>query len=205
METKEPAPITQDEARASLNEINRTIGQMRKAVAAKGAPLLIIWGIIWIIGFGCLQFFPGVSGPVWMVLDIVGVAASFLIGPWSRNSPVKSPLHGRMGLSWLILFAYGVIWLELLVPWGVLHHGGWAAHSLLMGRKFAAFSATLCMFAYVIMGLWLDRYIMWLGVFVTIATLLGYLFLPNYFFLWLAITGGGALAGTGLFVRKFWR
>lgn len=59
MNTNPAAPITQDEARASLQEIDRTIAQMRKAIASGcAAPLLIIWGINWIIGFSSLQYLP---------------------------------------------------------------------------------------------------------------------------------------------------
>ena len=61
------------------------------------------------------------------------------------------------------------------------------------------------MFAYVIMGLWLDRFLLWLGVLVTVTTLIGFFFAPHYFFLWAAAAGGGSLVVSGAFIRKFWR
>ena len=62
------------------------------------------------------------------------------------------------------------------------------------------------MFAYVLMGLWLDRFFVWLGAFVTIATLVGYFFIAA---LLLSLDGGHwrrvAVRRSGLFIRKNWK
>lgn len=60
------------------------------------------------------------------------------------------------------------------------------------------------MFAYVVMGLWTDRFLMWLGLFVTATALAGYFLVNPYFCLWMAVTGGGALMVTGLYIRHRW-
>jgi hypothetical protein len=61
------------------------------------------------------------------------------------------------------------------------------------------------MFGYLVMGLWLGRFFLWLGLLVTATTLVGYYFVSDYFFLWMALTGGGSLIAAGVFIRKFWR
>ena len=92
------------------------------------------------------------------MLNIAGLVASLIVGPWSRRSPIKGPNRGRMGLTWLILFGYGALWMTLLCPWEMAHRAGWQAYAALMDRKVMAFWSTVPMFGYVIMGLWLDRF-----------------------------------------------
>jgi hypothetical protein len=70
---------------------------------------------------------------------------------------------------------------------------------------FGAIQATIPMFAYVVMGLWLDHFILWIGLAVTALTLVGLFFLQPYFWLWMAVTGGGMLLGTGLYIRYQWK
>jgi hypothetical protein len=198
METNQPAPITKEEAFFALEEIDRIGRQMRRTIAAGSmAPMLILWGVIWILGFAAEQFIPR-AFRLWLVLDLVGIAASFLLGACSRKSPVKGASPGRIGLSWLILFGYAVLW-SFLLQSGRAHYGPF------LERKVALLWVTVCMFAYVVMGLWLDRFLLWLGAMITVAALVGFFFVPNYFFLWIAVAGGGSLVVSGVFIRKFWK
>jgi hypothetical protein len=61
------------------------------------------------------------------------------------------------------------------------------------------------MFAYVVTGLWLEHFMVWLGLVVTALTVIGLFLLPSYFYIWMAVVGGGTLAGTGLFIRNRWK
>jgi hypothetical protein len=206
MEQEQLPPITPEEARASLAEIDRIILHTRQTIARAGsAPIVILWGIIWMIGFADVQFFPQSPHWFWMILDLVGIVGSFRLGRWGRKSPTKNNYGGRIGISWLVLFAFGGIWLCLLGPWDLLTSQQMAHHGLELDRKIAAFWCTVPMFAYVLMGLWLDRFFIWLGALVTVATLVGYYGIENYFFLWMAVVGGGSLVAGGLFIRKNWK
>jgi hypothetical protein len=141
---------------------------------------------------------------VWIVLDIVGIAVTCL-SSWRGHQAVRSPQTWRIGVAWLILFIYAAFWCSLIAPWEMSHAPGWAIYGPLMERKMSMLWVTVCMFAYVMMGLWLDRFFLWLGALVTVAALIGYFFMGNYFSLWIALTGGGALIVAGLFIRKYWR
>jgi hypothetical protein len=204
MEQDHYPQITQEEARSSLAEIDRTTQRIRLAIASgTAAPLLVLWGAVWFVCYSGEQFVPRFSQAIWAVLIVVGTIASLLSG--FRQTPVKtpssSPLMGRLGLAWLILFAFGFLWATFLGPWEMPH----GTYGALLERKLAAFICTVCMFAYVIMGLWLGRFLLYLGALVTVTTLVGYFFVPTYFYAWMAVTGGGSLIFTGLFIRKFWR
>ncbi len=208
MATDSINPITPEAARASLAEIDRIATQTRQTIAWSCAtPLLILWGVIWVIGFSATQFFPSWAFRLWIGLDLAGIVSTVLLAGPFRNAPIKGIYHGlgSMSLAWLALLAYGALWAALLCPWELLHQAGWAAYAPLLGRKMAAFSSTICMFGYVVMGLWLGRFFLWLGLLVTATTLVGYYFAGNYFFLWMGVTGGGSLIVAGVFIRKFWR
>ena len=208
MSTDQINPITPEAARASLAEVDRIITLTRRTIAwSCTTPLLILWGAIWVVGFGATQFFPVRVYRLWIVLDVAGMVGSVLLFSRFRSSPVKG-LHlglGRMSLAWLALLGFGTLWATLLCPWELLHRPEWLAYDPLLVRKLSAFSATVCMFGYVVMGLWLGRFFLWLGLLVTVATVVGYYFAADYFFLWLALSGGGSLILAGVFIHKFWR
>ncbi len=75
------------------------------------------------------------------------------------------------------------------------------------GIEINAFLSMVIMFAFIVMGLWYsENYMVWLGLAVTAATLIGfYLIPPFYYNLWMAPTAGGALFGTGIYLRIRWR
>jgi hypothetical protein len=103
--------ITPDEAEEALTAISAMKKRMRHAVANGGAHyFLIVWGVIWSLGFLGSHFFAGkIANYVWMVLDIIGGLGSWgfgmLVSRRVRKAGV-SAMSGRIGLFWLALFAY---------------------------------------------------------------------------------------------------
>jgi hypothetical protein len=203
MNTNSNGPVSREEARSALEEIDRVGIQVRRSIAAGSmASMLMLWGVIWMIGFSAQQFIAH-ADRLWLVLDVAGLAATFLLA--SRKSPIKGSSFGRIWISWLVLFVYAAFWCGLLVPQGMAHGSGWAAYGPVLERKMTVLWVTVCMFAYVIMGLWLDRVLSWLGALITVWTLVAFYFAPNYFYLWIAIGGGGALVASGAFIWRCWR
>jgi hypothetical protein len=68
-----------------------------------------------------------------------------------------------------------------------------------------AIGATVPMFAYVVMGLWLDHFMIWIGLAITGLTVLGLFLAPAWFWIWMAVMGGGSLVSTGFLIRNRWR
>ena len=192
--------ISEKEAQDSLEQIQAVANYTRKTIAASyDSSLLIMWGAIWIAAFLGTHYFGAWAGYIWMVLAGIGCIATFLVG-WSQfrsANPVKIPATEKIGWRmfwfWSLLFVYIFIWLSILRP----------RHGIQMN----AFMCTTIMFAYVVMGLWFKCYYMlWLGIAVTCTTLIGFYLIPiKYYCLWMAPTGGGALFGTGLYIRLFWK
>jgi hypothetical protein len=203
MDIENTSPLSKEDARASLAEIDHIMAQTRKTIAAgSSAPIVILWGVIWAIAYARLQFSPHSTPWLWPALDIVGIAGTFHL---VRRSPVKRPKQRRVLLAFLILFAYAIVWRALLCHPDLPYKAGAPAFTPSMARRIAAYFATIPMFGYVMLGLWLDRFFIWLGILVTIATLIGLFFAQDYYYLWLAISGGGSLIIGGVFIRKFWK
>lgn len=192
--------ISEKEAQDSLDQIQAVSTHTRKTIAASyDSVVLMMWGLIGILGFLGTHFFLAWVWPIWIVLSGTGCIATFLFS-WSQfrsANPVKVPAAEKIGwrifLFWTLLFVYMFIWLSILRP----RHG----------IQLNAFMITTVMFAYIVIGLWFKCYYMvWLGIGVTCTTLVGfYLIPPGYYCLWMAATGGGAILGTGLYIRLFWK
>jgi hypothetical protein len=196
---------TPDEARASLAEVDHVLAQTRHAIRqGVSAPLLILWGCIWMVADTTTQFYPQAMSWLWSVLDLVGILGWVWIFRCQRHR-VKSSRGWRYGAFWGILFFYAVLWMNLLVPvdWPKTNQE-WIAFEP-MFRRLTTYMHTVPMFAYVIGGLWLDPFFIWLGAVVTALIVFGFCFVQEYFYLWLAVTGGGALVVSGVFIKKFWK
>jgi hypothetical protein len=172
----------------------------RKTIAASyDGVMLMMLGLIWILGILGTHFFLRWVWWIWMVLSGIGGIVTFLYS-WRQfrsANPVKVPAAEKIGwrifLFWTLLFVYISIWLSILKP----DHG----------IRLNALICTATMFAYIVTGLWFKCYYMvWLGIGVTCTTLVGYYMIPKgYYCLWMALTGGVAIFGTGLYIRIFWK
>jgi len=203
--------ITREEARRSLEDIQDAAERTRKMAAYAGADLcFIIWGVVWVAGFLATHFIPPAFGyrpvvgilvsSIWSVLVVTGIVSTVLIT--RGRTAVRTRADSRMGWLWWLFYMYIWIWFLLLSPFiEVRGH----EQSQMFWRHVGALSATIPMFMYTVMGLWLDMYMLWLGLFVTALTLAGLYLLPSVFYIWMAAAGGGTLIATGLLVRNRWR
>ncbi|MGA2172209.1 MAG: hypothetical protein ABSG82_04240 [Sedimentisphaerales bacterium] len=190
--------VSNEDAQASLAAVTETMLRTRKAIAAAySSPLLILWGLLWVAAYTASHFYLKYAGGIFGAMAGVGVPGSFFVlRRVKQTMPVKEPteekLNWRIGGLWLLLFVYMCVWLNLLGP--------------VNGMQINAFICTVVMFAYIILGLWFTAYFMvWLGLAVTATTLVGFYLLTPYYCLWMAVTAGGALLATGLYLRARWR
>jgi hypothetical protein len=190
--------ISQEDAQASLSTVHDVINQTNRAIASTYAnPALMLWGALWVIAFTASHFYYTYAFHIFMAMAAVGGAGTFLIFRiFHSNAPVKEAsskkMGWRIGVFWILLIVYVTIWLSLLAPFD--------------GIQCNAFICTAAMFAYIVMGLWFGSHFMIvLGLAVTAATLVGYYLLIDYYCLWMAAMGGGAIFGTGLYIRLKWR
>jgi len=190
--------VSQTEAQESLSTVQDVTVQTHRAIASVYAnPLLILWGLLWIIAFTAAHFYLAYDFHIFMVMGVAGgIGTAVVCWVFHSKAPVQDTSYPRVGWRiasfWILLYVYVTIWLFLLAPFN--------------GLQCNAVISTAAMFAYTVIGLWFGSYFMvLLGLTVTVATLVGFYILTPYYCLWMALTGGGAMLGTGLYIRLRWR
>jgi hypothetical protein len=185
--------ISSEQAAEALKEA-AAAEQRSRAVYnySQSAPFCFVWGGVWLLGYGVEALAPLVYPPGkwigwwWMGLTLAGATAGMLIGGRQASR------HGRSGWRYGALFL--ILWLFSIAVFAVLH----PRSDLQVGAYFPLLFAAI----YAAMGLWMGlRYIL-VGVFMAVATLGAYFFLRDYFFLWMALVGGGSLILTGFWLQR---
>lgn len=185
--------LTPDEARESLKAVEQASALSSEAFGARGgAVFLIIWGIVALIGFMGSQFLSSAVGRdgIWIGLLIMANTASAIVSQ-RHAARVRSRPGARIAFLSMAVFAYTLVGLLIAQPLD------WQKTTLLV--------SLVVMFLYLAIGLWLEvRQLILLGVVGTVVALFGYLFLPGWFGLWMAVAlGGGFITlGTWMMVRR---
>jgi hypothetical protein len=152
---------------------------------SRSAPHFFIWGVAWMIGyFGC-ALKSDLFDVIMPVAIWSGIAGSLIVSLTGRKS--RNYNTWRIGAAFLVMwiFTYGLF--AIFPP-----------DHLKIGAYFPWLFAAL----YGGVGLWLGlRYVI-AAAFLAGATLAGYFHLRDYFFLWMAIVGGGCLILTGFWLRR---
>ena len=200
------SPEEAQEALASIQQVRDRTNQ----TLSRGAMYEILWGTVWFVGFLISQFVPTNSGSVlswtWGALGIAGGITSFSIGFAStRQTSVErtagswfdSP-QARFGLFFWALVIYSSILFAVYLP--PLLHGQQ------IGLLISLWWVLTFMFGYTATGLWFRLpQLIGVGVAVTAIALLSYYLLPGYYFLFMALFGGGTQVAHGLFWLHPWR
>lgn len=205
--------ITESDANASLKAIAAAQKKVQVRSRYRGPDVLyVVWGTIWAIGFCCQHFIPifqirgtswDISIPgsiVWTPLVLVGIIVSILVS--RKREGVQDESVKGIGALWGVVFGYFYMWIFLMGP--LFKHEAMMSPEGL--RHMTAVISTIPMCIYVIMGLMgCGVYMIWLGLGVTILTAVGLWFLPDYFYLWMAVLGSGSLFLAGFLANREWR
>jgi len=202
---------SEKDARESLKEVE-SISRRTKRVAdyAGTDVVLIAWGIVWALGYLGTHFIPMMVKPAfyshlhymimgwWSVLVTGGVIVT--LRTYTFHSPTMSEDGKRLGLLWPIVFGYVYVIGFLMGPFIRID-----GHEMDFFRHMGAIVAIIPMLIYTIMGLWLDSFLIWVGLAITALTVIGLFVSGGLFWIWMALVCGGGLIGTGLFIRRKWR
>ena len=187
--------ISPSEAEETLAAIQTMTQKTRRSIASGSAYIsLIITGIVWLIGFSATQF---LTAPlivwIWVVTSIVGSALATFMGirTGRRVRIASSAVTGkRIAIFWglLTLFAAAII----------------AVARPTEGKQITLLIILLAMIGQMGMGLLLSFSATWWTVPVAAVALIGYFFVPNWFYLWMGLLGGGTMIILGLYIRLRW-
>jgi hypothetical protein len=181
-------PLTRDEATSTLRDIAKAERRSFSAFGYKsGAPHLILWGLVWVLGYGGTYLYPAEANPIWLTLAGAGAVASTVIG-------MRSKPKTKQKFSWRIFFTW-------LAAMGALSSIA-SIFAPVNGMQVGSLFPLAIGWAYVIMGIWLGGRFAIAGLVVVALTLFGFFHLdPQQFLLWMAFLGGATLIGTGLWLR----
>lgn len=179
--------ITMREATDALQEAAVTERRSAQAYGyGRSAPFLILWGLIWMARYGGTSVLPGQdSNWLWLTLAIAGTAISIWLG--SNRTDGRSNTGWRVGAMIAIVWAFTIALSLVMRPTSAMQIG--AYWPLLLSAIYAS------------VGLWRGIRFILLGAFLAAATLGAFFYLKDFFFVWMAVMGGGSLLLTGLWMR----
>jgi len=187
--------VSPDEAEEALAAIQTIAQRTRQSIAGSGAYItLIATGIVWLVGFMCTQFLHGpIVAYIWVGLSILGSTLGAVLGNRIGKrvrSPSTAPMAKRIGLFWLLLVFYGIAAIAIARPTD--------------GKQVTMFVILFIMVGQLAMGLLFSFSSTWWALPITALALAGYFLLPDYFYLWMSLLGGGGMILLGLYIRSRW-
>ncbi len=195
------------EARKTLDEVEALSNATRMVAEFTGTDIVVMaWGGVWFLGFLWSHLveantWPNILHGVWFPLVAAGVLFT-IFTERRRGAPVKNATGRRIGFFWWTMYGYAYLGLAIL--------GAQMDDSLLVrthdsARAIAALNTIIPMFAYVVMGLWLEQdHFIFMGLSLTVLTCVAYFLLNPAFFLVMSLAGGGILFGYGVWMRMRW-
>jgi hypothetical protein len=147
---------------------------------------IMLWGFLVALGYAAVHFAPHAMVPVWLTINGIGVVATAALKAHMARTRGDS-FDPRGLVAILLFFGFGLLWSRLLGAFGA--------------RESNAFWPTLFMFGYAVAGLWLGRAFVVIGLVITALVVAGYLWIGDWFDLYLALVAGGGLVLCGLWMR----
>jgi hypothetical protein len=179
--------VSSSDAEQALREISNTERHSATTYGYRSAsPHLIVWGVIWMVGYGSAYLRPAWS-LVWPVLTIVGLAISVGLG-W-RERRRAQPFDWRYRATLLVVILFTISIFAILSP--------------KTPAQFNAFVPMLVAMFYCLVGIWTRGVrVLVTGIVLAVLTVSGYLWVREVFPLWMAAAGGGALILGGIWFRN---
>jgi hypothetical protein len=185
--------VSPSEAEEALAAIQGMAQKTRQSIASGGTYItLIVTGTIWLVGFICTQFLRGeIVAYIWIGLSILGTTLATILGIRMGKrvrSPSTAPMAKRVGLFWLLLVFFGIAAIAIARPTD--------------GKQATMLVILFIMLGQMAMGLLFSFSTVWWTLPITALALVGYFLLPDIFYLWMAILGGGGMIALGVYVRS---
>ena len=178
------------QAMDDLKAIREIMARTRRESSGGGGWFMILWGMVWVVGFSGSQFLlPQQAGWLWLCLNVPGIIITgVLLYRMGKRSHVKSPVSRLIVFWWLTLIIFDVALVFLF--------------NLKTDRDIMLLAVLSIAMGYVQFGLFSHWLITVIGV-IMAAVALGTTWLaPNYFYLMMGMVGGGVLVGSGAWMVR---
>ncbi len=178
-------------------DAEKSLHLIKQAQAAKDAVgtaevgyFLLIWGVVWLIGFLMSHYAP-TSWLLWswLLLSLIGAAFSAVVGIRLGQQVQYTQTGPALGLFYPALLGFSLLWLYLAHP--------------MSWQQTAVLCITFLGFAIVVNGILLkERVLLAAGLTSTVFAVVVYLWLLPQFGLIMGMVGGGGMILAGL--RFLW-
>ena len=148
-----------EEALKDVRLIKGLVAQARGEMFRGGAPFFLIWGVVWMIGYllpiaGVLDSW---QGPLWLVLDLLGTAATILVSLRASRRTGSMPYLARKWMwSGLVVLGFAA---SAMVLTGHGQTGGGGSAFFIWPLAIGAWYALAGVFfespGFLLLGLWL--------------------------------------------------
>lgn len=186
--------IDPDSAVSALTDIARVERRALEASHfADASNSCFLWAALTSFGYVFHHFEPDAGRWAWVSIDILGVVAMAALGVLARmrrGPEVRRALDHRPSLTQGAVLVFGSVCYLILT-------GGRAEY-----RVSATYFPTIFMFGMVVMGLWIGRFLIVVGIAVTLLVLAAYLWSGPWFDFLMALCVGGVLAAGGFRFRR---
>lgn len=197
--------LERDEAKAALDEIDSLIRATKQRLAhGPAGPILIVWGLVWACVFLGTHLYPEWGYWLAPIGCVIGMASMWFFKD-SSGIETKGGFGSqgvRIRRAWLVMCGFAFLWMLILFPQRAPSAS--VPESIDVINRILAFFASVGMFGYVVAGLWMGRFWVILGVVVTVLIVIGLFCIPQWFLLWMAVVGGGALMFSGAMIKRLW-
>ena len=182
--------ISRDEALDAIHQLERTEARAFDArFYRRASSQLILWGLIWVIGYTLTGVWPDRASLIWLPLTAAGVFVGFIL---MRRAGGPAPGSRFAGLRWAV---QALIWVLFMV-------GIYVVFPVTSPTQTLALPCLVIAFVYALVGSVRLTRLLWIGAVLFALTIGGVLFLKPVLAFWLAAVGGGALIGGGLWLRS---
>jgi hypothetical protein len=183
--------MDEKQALNDLKAIRQVMDRTRQAASEESGWFSVVGGMIWLVGFLGQQFLPEhLAGWAWVGVNTIGLSViAWLLIRTARQDSASPPMLRSIMLSWLALGVFDVLFVWLF--------------ELETAYHFPLLVLITAALGYAQMGL-LSFYwpLVMAGVAIAALAVGAFLLVQPYFFLIVALLGGGLLIGTGLWMVR---
>jgi hypothetical protein len=183
--------MNENQALNDLKAIRQIMDRTRRAAAGDSGWFTAVGGIIWLLGFLGHQFLPEhLVGWTWVVVNTGGMLTiAWLWTRLERQGNVSSPMMRPIMLAWLALGVFDVLFIWLFEMETIYHVPMLILITIALG--------------YAQIGLLFSQWpLCAIGVALVALVVGAFLLAQAYFFLIVALLGGGLMIGTGLWMVR---
>src|SRR5205085_5307263 len=155
-------PVSPNEAADALRDIADAEGRSSQAYRyERAAPHLILWGILWAVGYGLTDLWPSNANTIWTFVVLLGLAVDVIVEMRARTA--------EAGFGWRFAAIAAIAFVFFAASFTIMHPASGKQAGAFIPPVVATAYALVCTFA----GL---RFII-VGAAVAAPTLVGFSFL----------------------------